>query len=40
MEEGMTNEQYKIQLEMIAKIVERSETLEEAAKQIRELAKN
>lgn len=33
----MTNEQFKIVLEMIIRIIEKSETKEEAVKEIREL---
>lgn len=34
---GMTNEQFKTVLEMIIKIIEKSETKEEAVKEIRAL---
>ncbi len=35
--EGMTNEQFRTVLEMIIKIIEKSETKEEAVKEIRAL---
>ena len=38
--EGMTNEQFRTVLEMIIKIIEKSETKEEAVKEIRALLNN
>lgn len=40
MANGMTNEQFKIVLEMIIKIIEKSETKEEAIEEIKKLTKN
>ena len=40
MANGMTNEQFKIVLEMIVKIIEKSETKEEAIEEIKKLTKN
>lgn len=37
MQEDMTKQQYDSLIEMIAKLVEKSETKEQAAKEIREL---
>lgn len=38
--EGMTNEQYKIQLQMIKKIIEKCSSIEEAVKEIETLIEN
>lgn len=40
MANGMTNEQFKIVLEMIVKIIEKAKTKEEAIEEIKKLTKN